>query len=145
MLKTDLKYSLLISRFKAQVIDVFMIYAPILYITTYLILGGASDFRSNNIAIFICIILYATISALFIKVSSQTPGKRAYSIKLVMENGGKVGFFRAFFRFILYLFFTENAVGIFVPFYRKDGMMLHDLLNKIKVIFQEQYTGDKNG
>ncbi|EQD90034.1 hypothetical protein HPSA50_0430 [Helicobacter pylori SouthAfrica50] len=51
-LESPLKGLYLSLRLKAFITDVFMIYTPMLYIMSYMILGSAKDFRENQSAIF---------------------------------------------------------------------------------------------
>lgn len=118
------------ARLKAFVTDMFMIYTPILYITTYLILGGAQNFRHNQLGIFICVMLYGIISALFISISTQTPGLRYARLTLVCADGKKVGFIRALIRFLIWIFGSAILLGLFTPFFRRDNQFFHDLICK---------------
>lgn len=121
-------------RFKAQVVDTFMIYTPILYITTYFILDGASDFRQNDVAHFLAVLAYGVIVSLFVSLSAQTPGCKAQNIAIVDENEQKIGFFRALLRFFLYLLTALCFFGIFIPHIRRQRSTLHDWVCKTRVI-----------
>ncbi len=76
----------LIRRLKAFLTDIFMIYMPILYLVTYLILGGAQAFRDNQLAIFLCFVVYALICSIFIAISGSTPGLKYVGLKLVRAS-----------------------------------------------------------
>ncbi len=80
------KVEFITRRIKAFITDLFMIYTPILYIATYVVLGGAQNFRENQAAIFVCIMIYAVVCAVFIAVSGQTPGLRFVGLKLVKNS-----------------------------------------------------------
>ncbi|MDR3345921.1 MAG: RDD family protein [Campylobacteraceae bacterium] len=122
-------------RAKAFLVDMFMINMPILYIAVYLILGGREAFQQNPLAIFACTMLFGLIVSVFLSVSAQTPGYRAYDIKLVdAKSGEKTGFFRCFWRFLCFILSGSIVVGLFVCFFRKDGKNLHDLLSRTVVI-----------
>lgn len=116
------------ARIKAFITDMFMIYTPILYIATYVVLGSAEKFRHDQKSIFICLLLYGIISAIFIAISSQTPGFRYMQLAIVKDNGEKIGFFRALLRFFIWIFGVAILIGIFTPFFRKDKKCLHDIL-----------------
>lgn len=122
------------ARIKAFITDMFMIYTPILYIITYLILGSAEKFRHDQKSIFICLLLYGIISAIFIAISSQTPGFRYMQLAIVRNNGKKIGFFRALLRFFIWIFGVAILIGIFTPFFRKDKKCLHDILCSTTII-----------
>ena len=106
-----------------------MIYAPILYIITYIFMGGKDDFQNSNLAPFIGVSLYALIYTVLVSKFGQTPGKKAYEIKIVdAKNGENLSFLRAFCRFIMFLFSASILIGLLVQFYRKDNRTLHDLI-----------------
>jgi len=67
------KAAAIVARFKAWVIDMFMIYVPLLYVTTYIILDGKEAFQSNQWAIFIDTTLFGLILALFWAKKGQSP------------------------------------------------------------------------
>ena len=118
-------------KIKALITDTFMMYIPILYIITYVFLDGKDDFQASQSAPFIAVSLYGLIYALFISKFGQTPGKKAYNIKVVdAKTHRQISFFRAFFRFIAFLFSATILLGLIVPLYRKDKRALHDLLAK---------------
>ncbi len=121
-------------RLKAFLTDLFMIYTPILYITTYIILDGAQDFRSNQMAIFLCLAVYAIIYSIFVAISAQTPGLKYVRLKLVHTNGSKVGFLRCLIRFFLWLVGVVFIVGILSAFFLKNHRFLHDTLTHTKLI-----------
>lgn len=116
-------------RVKAFITDMFMIYAPILYIIAYVAMSGKDDFQSSQLAPFIGVTLYGLIYAILLSKFGQTPGKKAYEIKVVDDKSGEyIGFFRALFRFFAFLFTATTLLGLFLPFYRRDKKALHDLI-----------------
>ncbi|RAX57632.1 hypothetical protein CCZ01_05695 [Helicobacter monodelphidis] len=122
-------------RFKAQVIDSFMIYTPILYITTYFALGSAAEFRENQIAVFVSVTLYGFILSLFIAVSGQTPGYKALGVKLVSSDKKKrISFVRSFLRFFVYLLSMVVFSAVFLPFFYRNRTTLHDAICRTKLI-----------
>ena len=124
-----LKYAPYSYRVKAFITDMFMIYAPILYLITYVVMSGKDDFQSSQLAPFAGVALYGVIYAILLSKFGQTPGKKAYEIKVVDDKSGEnISFFRAIFRFILFLFTATTLLGLFVPFYRRDKKALHDLI-----------------
>lgn len=123
-----------IQRAKAQIIDIFMIYMPILYFLTYVVIGSAKDFRESIWGPLVGVLLYGVIISLFLKFSAQTPGKKAYDLLLIRDNGKKITFFLAFVRFILFLVSGSLIIGILSPLWRKDKKTMHDLILKTSVI-----------
>ena len=118
-------------RFKAFVIDLFMIYTPILYIVTYFILGSKEALWANQGAVLSCWALYGGIDSLLCSTLSQTPGMRAQELILVDKEGQKVGFFRCFVRFFSWLVSLGLVFGFVFPFFRKDRLSFQDWLCQI--------------
>ena len=134
-LKTAVIYARYTDRIKAFITDMFMIYAPILYIITYVFLGGKEDFQASQLAPLAGVSVYGIIYSILLAKLAQTPGKKAYIIKVVdVKSYEKISFFRALFRFIAFLFSATIFLGLLVPFYRKDNRALHDLMAGTVVI-----------
>ena len=99
--------------------------------------GGSDQPRINSGSIqntgrlqFVGVFLYGVIYAIFLSFTGQTPGKRAYKLKVVdLKTQKKLSFFRAFWRFVAFLFTATTFLGLLLPFYRKDKRALHDLLS----------------
>lgn len=127
-------HSILLPRFKAFVTDLFMIYTPLLYIMTYLVLGSAQSFRENQGAIFICIALYGLISSAFFSAKGQTPGYKYVGLFLQTRDGKNVSFFLALIRFFIWLFSMSLVIGLLFPFFHPQRLALHDLICKTKVL-----------
>lgn len=129
-LKNKVNYASYPDKVKAFIIDLFMIYIPVLYIITYVIVGGKDEFQSSQVAQLAGILIYALIYATLLWKSGQTPGKKAYDIKVVdAKTHENISFFKAFVRFISFLFSAMILLGILLPFYRKDKRALHDLMS----------------
>ena len=128
-------YATIPDRIKAFITDMFMIYVPILYIITYAVMDGKDEFQSSDIAPFIGVLLYGIIYILFLWKSGQTPGKKAYSIKVVdAKTHKKITLIQATLRFIGFLFSATILIGLIFPFYRKDKRSLHDLIANTVVL-----------
>lgn len=133
--KPQIVYATYSSRIKAFIVDLFMIYAPILYIITYVVMNGKDEFQASNLAPFVGISLYALISATFVSRAGQTPGKKAYEIAIVDSKTYKnISFFRALYRFVMFLFSATILIGLLMPLYRQDRKSLHDIVCKTVVI-----------
>ncbi|ANV98656.1 hypothetical protein BBW65_07525 [Helicobacter enhydrae] len=130
-LKTTLKDCY--TRFKALVIDVFMIYTPILYIATYLFLGGKEAFQNNQVAILICFLLYALIDSTLCATLGQTPGMRAQNLVLQTKTHTKVCFFVCLLRFVLCFLSFALLFGFVFPFLRNDRQTFHDWLCRTQI------------
>ena len=137
--KITLHYARYPDRIKALITDMFMIYAPILYLITYVVLGGKDDFQSSQWAPLLGVTLYGVIYAFLIAKFGQTPGKKAYEIIVVDdETYEKIGFFRAFIRFVAFLFSATILLGLLTPFYRKDRKALHDMIASTVEIVEDK-------
>ena len=131
-------YAKYIDRVKALITDMFMIYAPILYLITYVIMNGKDEFQSSQLAPLMAITLYGLVYAVLVSKFGQTPGKKAYNIKVVDEKTGEnISFVRAFCRFVAFLFSATVLLGLLVPFYRKDKKALHDIICKTLVVAEK--------
>ena len=117
------------TKIKAFITDMFMIYAPILYIITYLVLGDKDAFLSSELAPLIGVSLYGLIYATLLAKFAQTPGKKAYSLRVLDAKSGKnISFFQALLRFVAFLFSATILIGLLFPLYRRDKKGLHDLI-----------------
>lgn len=125
-------------KIKALIIDLFMIYTPILYGVTYFILGTKEQFQNNQWAIFVCVLLYGIIDSLFCSIASQTPGMRAQGLILQTNKYSKPSFFLALGRFFLWLFSLGFVFGFVFPFLRKDKQTFHDFICKTTIVFQQK-------
>ncbi len=112
-----------------------MIYTPILYAITYVVLGNKEAFQHSFWGPFSAVVLYGVIYALFIAKTGQTPGKKAYRIKVVdAVTRQNISFFRACIRFIAFLFGATILIGVLFPFYNKQKKALHDIIaNTIEI------------
>ena len=58
-------------RGKAQVIDTFMIYLPLLYFLTYVVIGSAQGFRESQWGPLIAVLIYGVIVALLMATKNE--------------------------------------------------------------------------
>ncbi len=131
----------ILSRIKAFITDMFMLMMPIMYITTYIIMGGKDDFQSSEIARWLTMTIFGLITILFWTKKGQTPGFKAYSIKLVDSTTKEtVSFIKATIRYLLFLVSAISIIGAILPFFRKDRKTFQDLVTNTCVILEE----DKN-
>lgn len=116
-------------RIKAFIVDLFMIYTPILYFIAYVVMGSKEEFQSSQLAPFIATAIYGFVYAILIAKFGQTPGKKAYLIKIVDDKTHKnISFIRGLCRFVMFLFATTTLLGLLLPLYRKDKKALHDII-----------------
>lgn len=123
------------SRFKSFLTDSFLITTPITYIVMYLILGGGTAFADNRVFGW-CLILGVTafIIVFFWYVKFQTPGMKAYSLKIVNINHQRISFLQAFVRFLATLFAMISFFLLFVPFFNKDKKTFQDIISNTVII-----------
>ena len=124
-------------RIKAFVVDMFMIMMPIMYVTTYLILEGKDDFQGSEEARWITASVYGIIVIFFWVIKGQTPGYKAYSVKLIDNTKERVSLFKAILRYFLFLFSATTIILSFLPFFRKDRKTIQDILTKTTVILDK--------
>ena len=128
-------YASIPDRVKAFITDMFMIYIPILYIIAYIALDGKDSFQASSLAQFVGVGLYAVIYATFLAKTGQTPGKKAYLIKVVdSKTHENISFLRALVRFVAFLFSATILLGVFLAFFRDDKKTLEDLVASTIVI-----------
>jgi len=132
-------YARFTDRIKALITDMFMIYAPILYGITYIVLNGKDDFQASGLAQFAGVASYGLVYAILLSKFGQTPGKKAYEMKVVDDTTGKqIGFFRALVRFVAFLFTATTLLGLFLPFYTKQKKALHDIICGTIVVVEKK-------
>ena len=139
--KKTLHYASYPLKMKAFITDMFMIYAPILYIIAYVIMGGKDEFQSSQMAPLLGVTLYGIIYAFLLAKFGQTPGKKAYSLKVVDDKTHQnISYLRAFGRFTAFLFSATILLGLLVPFYRKDKKALHDIIcSTVEIVEEEKF------
>jgi len=123
------------SRIKAFIVDMFMIMMPIMYVTTYLIMDGKDDFQGSDEARWITAGVFGLIVILFWIIKGQTPGYKAYAIKLVdSDTKEKVSLIKAVLRYFVFLISATTIILSLFPFFRKDKKTIQDILTKTTVI-----------
>jgi uncharacterized RDD family membrane protein YckC len=125
----------ILDRVKAFITDMFMIMMPIMYITTYIIMDGKDDFQGNDMAHWVTMFIYGAITVAFWKLKGQTPGFKAYELKLVSSKTKKIpDLVIVIFRYIMFLVSAITIVGALLPFFRQDKKTLQDVVTGTSVI-----------
>ena len=129
-------YASIGDRLKAFITDSFLLSMPIFYIVIYLVMNGREGFRENMLLGWAYILIpLCCVVVTFYFVSGQTPGLKAYDLKVIdIQRGEKPGFLLALLRFVYFNVVLFTFFGLFVPFFRKDHRGLHDLLSGTAVI-----------
>ncbi len=124
------------SRLKAFLTDTFLITTPIFYIVIYLIMGSGEEFAQNRIMGWGIIFgVHAAIILIFWLKNGQTPGLKAYDIKLV-DNMTKqrVSVIQVIVRYLTTLIAVVSIFLLFIPFFNKDKKTFQDILSNTIII-----------
>lgn len=136
--KNAVRYSSAGRRVKAFITDSFMILMPIMYAVFYLVMGGREGFAEQKLLGWLYILIpYVVITMIFIAKTGQTPGMKAYSMRVVGTDGKAVtSITRILIRQILgivdFLLF-----GWLVMYFRKDKRTLHEILTETMLIEED--------
>ncbi len=118
-------------RVKAFITDTFMLLMPLMYIVFYLVMGSREEFADDMVEGWLYIFVphfFITLGFWFFK--GQTPGYRAYSIKVVDLNLQRPSVDRLVIRYFVFGLSLLSVVALFLPLARKDRRSLHDLISK---------------
>lgn len=122
------------TRFKACVIDIFLLYVPVCYLCWF-VLGSGAQFRANQLAITSCWVFFGLAQGAFLRAKAQSPGLKYYNLYLIDANtGGKASFVQILYRYVLFIIGAGLLFGLLMGFFRKDRLMLHDLLSKTLIV-----------
>lgn len=129
-------YSSLLSRFKAIVIDSFMIVMPLLYLIFYAIFGSREAFGEHMIEGWLLIIVpHFCITTTFLFFKAQTPGMKAYDLKLIDNSTQeKPTLLQLCFRYFLFIVTAVSLFGLLAPLFRKDKQTFYDILSHTTLI-----------
>ena len=123
-------------RLKAFLTDTFLITTPIRYIVIYLIMGSGEDFAQNrSLGWGIIFAVHASIILIFWLKNGQTPGLRAYEIKLVDSiTKQRVSVIQVLIRYVTTLFAVVSIFLLFLPFFNKDKKTIQDIFSNTIII-----------
>ncbi|HHD72585.1 MAG TPA: RDD family protein [Epsilonproteobacteria bacterium] len=126
-----LDYASIGSKAKAFITDMFMLMMPIMYLIVYLVFGSLQAFSEHKAAGWAYMLIPNFIIVfLFFWRSGQTPGCRAYEIKLVdSKTGQKAHPLAIALRYYFELISMVTVIGMMMAWFRKDRKCLHDLLS----------------
>ena len=124
------------SRLKAFLTDTFLITTPILYIVIYLVMGSGEEFSQNrSLGWGIIFTVHALIILIFWLKNGQTPGLKAYDIKLVDNlTKQRVSVIQVLVRYLTTLFAVVSIFLLFVPFFNKEKKTFQDIISKTVII-----------
>ncbi|KAA6231446.1 RDD family protein [Campylobacter sp. LR264d] len=134
-----------VERMKAFLIDLFLLYVPLLYIS-YFILGSAAEFRKSQLSIFICVLGFGFLQGLFFLKSAQSPGLKAYGLYLIdLKTGKKLKILKIILRYFAFIISCAILFGIIISLFRKDGLTAYDLISQSCIVKKEKdYEEKKN-
>lgn len=123
-------------KIKAFLTDAFMLVMPIMYVVFYMIMDGREGFAEEKALGWIYILVPLIIAqTIFMTLTGQTPGYRAYNITLIDENTKeKPSLFIILFRNLSAILSLFTLFGWLLMFFRKDNKTLHDLLSATAVV-----------
>lgn len=134
--ENDILYASIPDKIKAFITDLFMLLMPFLYLVVYLIMGSREEFENNMSMgwLYILIPNFIIVVAFFFK-KGQTPGCKAYGIKLVNQDTDTIpSLFAIISRYYIELISFITIIGMFLPFFRKDKKSLQDLISGTHLI-----------
>ena len=119
------------ARLKAFLTDTFLITTPIFYIVIYLIMGSGDEFAQNrSLGWGIILGVHSLIIVGFLYIKTQTPGMKAYEIKLVDASTLKrASFFQILIRYFATIFAVISLFLMFVPFFNKEKKTFQDIIS----------------
>jgi len=131
-------------RIKAFITDIFMLMMPIMYIVFYGVMGSREAFAQNLAMGWVYILIpNFIIVTLFLWRTGQTPGAKAYKIKLVDQEGNRPSLVAVILRYYIELLSFISIlmlIGIFIllmPLFRNDKRSLQDILSATHFITLE--------
>lgn len=123
------------SRIKAFLTDSFLITTPIIYIVMYLVLGGGTQFADNRtLGWSLILAISALIIIFFWYVKSQTPGMKAYGVKIVNNNNERISFLQALIRYLATLVSIISIFLMFMPYFHKEKKTFQDIVSNTIII-----------
>uniref|UniRef100_UPI004048C68E RDD family protein n=1 Tax=Aliarcobacter sp. TaxID=2321116 RepID=UPI004048C68E len=124
------------SRLKAFLLDTFLITTPIFYIVIYLIMGSGEAFSQDRVSGWgIIFAVHATIILIFWLKNGQTPGLKAYDIKIVdAKTKQRLSVVQVLIRYIATLVCVISFFLLFVPFFNKTKKTFQDILSNTIII-----------
>ena len=138
VLHSPLNFVSIAKRFKAFLTDTFLITTPILYIVIYLVMGSGQEFSENrSLGWGIIFTIHFVIIAIFWLKNGQTPGLKAYDLKLVdAKTGNRVSILQTIIRYSATLFSIISIFFVFTPFVNKEKKTFQDIVSNTKIIEQ---------
>jgi len=118
-------------RIKAFLTDSFMISMPIIYLVFYIVMGSREEFRAHMLLGWIYILIpHFLVTTGFLYIKNQTPGYKAYNLKLVTFKMQKPAFFQVAVRYIIFTLTLAIFPLLFITFFNKNRYGLQDIISR---------------
>ena len=134
--ETKLHCAGVLDKIKAFLTDTFMLAMPVMYIVIYLVMGSLKDAGTDKVVTWSYILIALGIIVVsFYIISGQTPGLKAYDLKVVdINTKQKPSIILAILRYFFFTIVVFSVIGLIVPLFRKDRRGLHDLLSGTAIV-----------
>jgi len=133
--KNSINYAKISDRLKAFLTDTFMITMPIMYIVIYLVMGSREEFKAHMGMGWVYILIpHFLIVVSFWTLKGQTPGMKAYNIKLISKSGKNPNFFQSTIRYFFMPISIISIIGMILAFLKKDKQTFYDFLSRTIII-----------
>jgi uncharacterized RDD family membrane protein YckC len=137
-----LKSASLMDRFKAFLTDTFLIMMPIMYLVFYIVMGSRQEFAQHMGMGWVYIMVphfIATIGFWKFAKFGQTPGQKAYEVKIVdSSTGEKAGLVSLINRYIFTSLSMVMILPLIVPYINKERKTLQDIVSNTTVVYEHQ-------
>jgi uncharacterized RDD family membrane protein YckC len=134
------------TRAKAFVTDSFMLLMPIMYLVFYAVMGGREGFAANKLLGWIDILVpLVFVQILFVAKSGQTPGMRAYNIRVVDARTLEAPRFGQIVLRQITAPFSRLLLGWILLFVRRDHRMPHELISRTALIRVDDPSRTRSG
>ena len=134
--QNKINYAPLFDRLKAFLTDSFMLMMPVMYMVIYIVMGSLKDAGEQKIISWSYILIALGIIVVsFYTISGQTPGLKAYDLKVVdIKTGEKPNIILSFIRYLVFNITFFTVIGLFLPLFRKDKRALYDLVSGTAIV-----------
>jgi len=137
---SNIKYINLMDYFKALITDSFMLWMPIVYGVIYLIFGGRVGFSNHMLQGWLILFAILTVIEslfLYFSANSQTPGMKAYNIKLIFEpTKKKPPFTTIVLRQILSKISFVSFLWLII-FFNKNHKNIQDFITSTALVYEK--------
>ena len=117
-------------RVKAFITDTFMIMMPLMYFVFYIVMGSREEFGENMLLGWAYIFIpHFVITVGFWKIKGQTPGYKAYNIKITTTDGKRPNIFQLIVRYITFTIILMSFIPLLFCFLLKDRRGIYDIVS----------------